>query len=430
MIDRYTRPQMGRIWSEEYKFQKWLEIEILACEARAQLGEIPPEAVERIKRKAKFQLDRIQELERITHHDVVAFLTAVGDSLGEDARYLHLGMTSYDVLDTALSLRLKEAADLIIQGLKKLQEVLREKAQLYKNTVIIGRTHGIHAEPTTFGLKLALWYEECRRNQDRIQRIKELISYGKISGAVGTFATVPPSVEEYVCQKLGLLPAPISSQIISRDRHAEYLTSLAIVAGSLEKFATEIRNLQRTEILEMEEPFARGQKGSSAMPHKRNPIVCEQICGLARLVRAYAMAALENISLWHERDLTHSSVERVILPDSTILVDYILHRFREVVRGLMVYPENMRFNLEKTGGLIFSQRVLLALMEKGLPRDQAYQLVQRNALAAWENKCDFRNLLRQDTEVGQYLNPQELEACFDLDYYLKYIEFIFSRVFH
>jgi len=430
LIDRYTRPQMGRIWSEEYKFQKWLEIEILACEARAQLGEIPPEAVERIKRKAKFQLDRIQELERITHHDVVAFLTAVGDSLGEDARYLHLGMTSYDVLDTALSLRLKEAADLIIQGLKKLQEVLREKAQLYKNTVIIGRTHGIHAEPTTFGLKLALWYEECRRNQDRIQRIKELISYGKISGAVGTFATVPPSVEEYVCQKLGLLPAPISSQIISRDRHAEYLTSLAIVAGSLEKFATEIRNLQRTEILEMEEPFARGQKGSSAMPHKRNPIVCEQICGLARLVRAYAMAALENISLWHERDLTHSSVERVILPDSTILVDYILHRFREVVRGLMVYPENMRFNLEKTGGLIFSQRVLLALMEKGLPRDQAYQLVQRNALAAWENKCDFRNLLRQDTEVGQYLNPQELEACFDLDYYLKYIEFIFSRVFH
>lgn len=430
MIDRYTRPQMGRIWSEEYKFQKWLEIEILACEARAQLGEIPPEAVERIKRKAKFQLDRIQELERITHHDVVAFLTAVGDSLGEDARYLHLGMTSYDVLDTALSLRLKEAADLIIQGLKKLQEVLREKAQLYKNTVIIGRTHGIHAEPTTFGLKLALWYEECRRNQDRIQRIKELISYGKISGAVGTFATVPPSVEEYVCQKLGLLPAPISSQIISRDRHAEYLTSLAIVAGSLEKFATEIRNLQRTEILEMEEPFARGQKGSSAMPHKRNPIVCEQICGLARLVRAYAMAALENISLWHERDLTHSSVERVILPDSTILVDYILHRFREVVRGLMVYPENMRFNLEKTGGLIFSQRVLLALMEKGLPRDQAYQLVQRNALAAWENKCDFRNLLRQDTEVGQYLNPQELEACFDLDYYLKYVEFIFSRVFH
>jgi len=421
---------MGRIWSEEYKFQKWLEIEILACEARAQLGEIPPEAVERIKRKAKFQLERIQELERITHHDVVAFLTAVGESLGEDARYLHLGMTSYDVLDTALSLRLKEAADLIIQGLKKLQEVLREKAQLYKNTVIIGRTHGIHAEPTTFGLKLALWYEECRRNQDRIQRIKELISYGKISGAVGTFATVPPSVEEYVCQKLGLLPAPISSQIISRDRHAEYLTSLAIVAGSLEKFATEIRNLQRTEILEMEEPFARGQKGSSAMPHKRNPIVCEQICGLARLVRAYAMAALENISLWHERDLTHSSVERVILPDSTILVDYILHRFREVVRGLMVYPENMRFNLEKTGGLIFSQRVLLALMEKGLPRDQAYQLVQRNALAAWENKCDFRNLLRQDTEVGQYLNPQELEACFDLDYYLKYIEFIFSRVFH
>lgn len=430
MIERYTRPRMGRIWSEEYKFQKWLEIEILACEARAQLGEIPPEAVERIKRKAKFQLERIQELERITHHDVVAFLTAVGESLGEDARYLHLGMTSYDVLDTALSLRLKEAADLIIQGLKKLQEVLREKAQLYKNTVIIGRTHGIHAEPTTFGLKLALWYEECRRNQDRIQRIKELISYGKISGAVGTFATVPPSVEEYVCQKLGLLPAPISSQIISRDRHAEYLTSLAIVAGSLEKFATEIRNLQRTEILEMEEPFARGQKGSSAMPHKRNPIVCEQICGLARLVRAYAMAALENISLWHERDLTHSSVERVILPDSTILVDYILHRFMEVVRGLMVYPENMRFNLEKTGGLIFSQRVLLALMEKGLPRDQAYQLVQRNALAAWENKCDFRDLLRQDTEVGQYLNPQELEACFDLDYYLKYVEFIFSRVFH
>jgi len=430
LIERYTRPRMGRIWSEEYKFQKWLEIEILACEARAQLGEIPPEAVERIKRKAKFQLERIQELERITHHDVVAFLTAVGESLGEDARYLHLGMTSYDVLDTALSLRLKEAADLIIQGLKKLQEVLREKAQLYKNTVIIGRTHGIHAEPTTFGLKLALWYEECRRNQDRIQRIKELISYGKISGAVGTFATVPPSVEEYVCQKLGLLPAPISSQIISRDRHAEYLTSLAIVAGSLEKFATEIRNLQRTEILEMEEPFARGQKGSSAMPHKRNPIVCEQICGLARLVRAYAMAALENISLWHERDLTHSSVERVILPDSTILVDYILHRFMEVVRGLMVYPENMRFNLEKTGGLIFSQRVLLALMEKGLPRDQAYQLVQRNALAAWENKCDFRDLLRQDTEVGQYLNPQELEACFDLDYYLKYVEFIFSRVFH
>lgn len=429
MIERYTRPEMARIWSEEYKFQKWLEVEILACEAWAQLGSIPREAIERIKKSAKYKLERVQELEEITHHDVVAFLTAVGENLGEDARYLHLGMTSYDVLDTALSLRLKESSELILQGLQELQKVLREKASNYKGTLTIGRTHGVHAEPTTFGLKLALWYEECGRNQERIQRAKELVSYGKISGAVGTFATVPPAVEEYVCQKLGLRPAPISSQIIPRDHHAEYLTSLAILASSLEKFATEIRNLQRTEILEVEEPFARGQKGSSAMPHKRNPVGCEQICGLARLVRSYTIPALENISLWHERDITHSSVERIILPDSSVLIDYILHRFIDIVRGLVVYPENMRRNLEKTGGLIFSQRVLLALMEKGLARDEAYQLVQRNALNAWENNHDFRELLRQDTEIRKYLNLQELEACFTLDYYLKYVDFIFKRVF-
>ncbi len=385
MIERYSRPRMKKIWSDKSKFDKWLEVEIAVCEAWAELGEIPKEAIPRI-RKATYNVDRIAEFLRVTHHDMTAFLNSVAESLGEESRFIHLGLTSSDVMDTALSLQLKEAANILSQDISKLIAVLQNKAIEYKYTMMIGRTHGVHAEPTTFGLKLALWVEEMRRNAQRLEDAKQTISVGKISGAVGTYATVSPEVEKIACQKLGLTPSPISSQIIQRDRHAQFIATLAITASSLEKFATEIRSLQRTEILEVEEPFETGQTGSSAMPHKRNPELCERICGLARLIRGYVTTSLENIALWHERDISHSSTERIILPDSCLALDYMLPLLTSVIKELKVYPENMRRNLELTQGLIFSQRVLLALIDKGLNREEAYEIVQRNAMEAWQQK--------------------------------------------
>ncbi|MCD5402005.1 adenylosuccinate lyase [candidate division NPL-UPA2 bacterium] len=428
MIERYTRPEMGKVWSEENKFQKMLEIELLVCEALAGLGEIPREALAKIKDKAGFDLKRIQEIEGEVHHDVIAFLTAVAEQVGEESRYIHLGLTSYDVVDTALSLRMREAADLILQGLKELAEVLKGKAREHEKTAMVGRSHGIHAGPITFGLKLALWWKEVERNRERIEEARHLIGYGKISGAVGTYAHIDPGVEEYVCEKLNLTPAPVSSQILQRDRHAHYLSVLALLASSLEKFALEIRNLQRTELLEVEEYFSPGQKGSSAMPHKRNPIISERISGLARVVRGNALAALEDVPLWHERDLTHSSVERIIIPDSCILVDYMLKKFIAVMKGLIVYPENMKRNLEKTRGLIFSETVLLELAKKGLSREEAYRLVQRNAMKAWDKETSFKELLLQDEELGKYLHKDEVERCFDLKHNLRNVKKIFERL--
>jgi len=418
---------MARIWEEENKFRKWLEIEIYACEAWAELGKIPQEALAEIKEKAGFNISRIKEIEKIVRHDVIAFLTSVAEQVGDASKYIHLGLTSSDILDTALALLMREAADQIFRRLKDLRAVLVEKAKEHKYTIMMGRTHGVHAEPITFGLKMALWVMEVDRHIERLHQAREMISVGKISGAVGTFANVDPRVEEYVCHKLGLKPAQVSTQIIQRDRHAQYMTTLAIIASSLEKMATEIRNLQRTDILEVEEPFEQGQKGSSAMPHKRNPIMCERIAGLARIIRSNALAALENIPLWHERDLTHSSVERVIIPDSTILLDYMLAKFTEVMAGLKVYPENMRRNLEATHGLVFSQRVLLALVEKGLLREEAYALVQRNAMEAWRKGVSFKELLLKDKEVTSRLTPSEIEDLFDYSYHLKYVDYIFER---
>jgi len=427
MIDRYTLPRMKAIWELEAKFQWWLKIELLACEAWSELGVIPREAVARIKERAGFTVERVLEIEAVTRHDVIAFTTAVGERLGEDSRYFHYGLTSSDVVDTALACQLREAATLILEDLDHLGEAIARQARRHKNTVVIGRTHGVHAEPTTFGLKLANWYTEIQRNKARLERARAGISFGKLSGAVGNFANIPPFVEEYVCRKLGLAPDPVSTQILQRDRHAEYVTTLAIIAGSLDRFATEIRGLQRTEIREVEEPFREGQKGSSAMPHKRNPVTCEQISGLARVVRSNAQAALENMALWHERDISHSSVERVILPDSTILVDYLINTFREVVENLHVYPENMQRNLEKTGGLIFSQRVLLALTRKGLTREEAYRLVQEHAMTAWQGQKTFKELLAEDERVQRILSPEELAECFDHRPYLQWVDEIFRR---
>ena len=428
MIERYTLPEMGKIWTEENKFKKWLQIEILVAEAQAKLREIPQKAVEVIKKRAKFDLRRILEIESKVKHDVIAFLTCVTENVGEEGRFLHLGLTSSDILDTSLALRMKEASEIIISGLKNLRRALKKKAKKYKKTIMIGRSHGIHAEPITFGLKMALMYSEMSRNLERVKRAKETISYGKISGAVGTFANVNPFVEEYVCKKLNLKPAPISTQILQRDRHAEFLTTLAIVASSLEKFATEIRNLQHTEILEVEEPFTKGQKGSSAMPHKRNPIVCERVAGLARLIRGNALTSLQNITLWHERDISHSSVERIIIPDGTILVDYMLQKFTNVIENLSVYPENMKRNLEKTQGLIFSERILLELVKKGISREEAYELAQKNALRVWEEKGDFKKVILKDKNIRKYLSEKEIKECFDLGYYLKNIDKIFSKL--
>ncbi len=428
MIPRYSLPEMNSIWQEEFKFKTMLEIEILTLEALRLQKKIPAVALRRIKKRAKFNLKEINKIEAKTQHDVVAFVANVGQSIGPDAKYLHLGLTSSDVLDTTLGVQLKAASGILIEDLNRLLGLLAKKAKRYKEMVCVGRTHGVHAEPTTFGLKLALWYDETRRNLERLSQAKEAVSVGKISGAVGTYANVEPLVEAYVCRRLGLRPARISTQIIQRDIYAQYMATLAVVGSSLEKFATEIRHLQRTEVLEAEEPFGKGQKGSSAMPHKRNPVICERICGLSRILRGYALAAMENVSLWHERDISHSSAERVIMPDSTLALDYMLHKFIEVIQGLNVYPDNMLANLVRTRGLIFSQRVLLGLMDKGLARQKAYDMVQRSAMKTWAQGTDFKKNLLQDKEVSRHLNQKDLDRIFDLDYYLRNVDKIFRQV--
>ncbi len=430
MISRYSRPEMTKIWDEENKYQIWLKIEILACEAYAELGLIPKSSLKNIQNKSEFSLARMNELEAVLHHDVIAFLTTVGEPIGEDARFMHMGMTSSDVLDTALAVQLQKASDLILLGIDNLLVEIKQKANKHKDTFMIGRSHGIHAEPITFGLKMAVWYEELKRSRVRINQARDNISTGKISGAVGTFATVPPEVEAYVCDKLGLCPAPVSTQIIQRDRHAQFFSALAILASSLEKFAVEIRHLQRTEVREVEEYFAEGQKGSSAMPHKRNPIGSENISGLARLLRAHSLTALENIALWHERDISHSSVERIIGPDSTILIDFMLHRMTNLVKKLVVYPERMQQNLALTGGLYFSQELLLCLVKKGMSRDEAYRIVQGHAMDTWKSGGDLFSRISKDSRVLELLDISEIKDVFQLDRYTKHVALIFDRVFN
>ncbi|MBC8178817.1 MAG: adenylosuccinate lyase [Desulfobacteraceae bacterium] len=429
MINRYTRPEMGSIWEDENRYAKWLDVEIAACEAMSEEGIIPAKALKVIKEKAEFSVERIMEIEEETKHDVIAFLTNVAEYVGPESRYIHLGLTSSDILDTSFALLLKEAMNFIIQDIARFMKTLKKRAIEHKNTVMIGRSHGIHAEPITFGLKLAVWYSEMERNLNRLKDALNIISYGKLSGAVGTFANISPRVEELTCKKLGLTPAKISTQIIQRDRHAQYFTALAILAGTLEKIAVEIRHLQRTEVLEAEEPFKKGQKGSSAMPHKKNPIGSENISGLARLVRSNSLAAMENIALWHERDISHSSVERVIAPDSTILIDYMLHRLDRIMSGLVVHPDNMIKNLNKTKGLIFSQQVLIKLAEKGLDRQKAYVMVQRNAMKVWESGKDFKGLIMEDQDICRNLSKKEIEEMFDVNYHLTHVDDIFERVF-
>jgi adenylosuccinate lyase len=428
MIERYSLPEISRIWQDEFKFKTMLEIELLLIEVFVRQKKIPPEALCRIRKKAKFNLNTIKKIEAKTQHDVVAFVTNVAGNIGADAKYLHLGLTSSDILDTTLGVQLKAASDILLADLNKLSNALARKAKKYKDMVCIGRTHGVHAEPTTFGLKFALWYDETKRNISRLRQAKEEVSVGKISGAVGTYSNIEPEAETYICKKLGLKPVNIATQVIQRDVYAQYMAVLAVIGASLEKFALEIRHLQRTEVLEAEEPFGKGQKGSSAMPHKRNPVICERICGLARLLRGNAIVAMENIALWHERDISHSSVERVIIPDSTTTLDYMLHKCIEVIEGLTVYPDNMLANLVKTGGLIFSQRVLLALMAKGYSRTKAYDLVQRCAMQTWRGTAGFRDNLRQDKEVMRYLKDKDLDAIFDLEYYLRNVNKIFRKV--
>ena len=427
MIERYSRPQMKKIWSDRSKFDQWLKVEIAVCEAWAELGEIAREDMAKIK-KASYNLNRIAEFLKVTHHDMTAFLSSVAESLGTESRLIHLGLTSSDVMDTALGMQLTQAADILAEDIAELVSVLENKAIEYKYTLMMGRTHGVHAEPTTFGLKMALWTEEMKRNAQRLVEARRNISVGKISGTVGTYATVPPQVEKIACARLGLMPAPISSQIVQRDRHAQFVTTLAIIASSLEKFATEIRGLQRTEVREVEEPFAEGQTGSSSMPHKRNPELCERICGLARLIRGHALTSLENIALWHERDISHSSTERIILPDSCLAVDYMLSIFTSIMKGLKVYPENMQRNIEFTQGIIFSQRVLLALIEKGLTREEAYKMVQDNAMKAWEKGKSFLSLLEADRRITAHLSKKELNSLFDYNYYLRYVDTVFERL--
>jgi adenylosuccinate lyase len=429
VIPRYTREKMGALWSDEHKYETWLQVELLACEAWVALGEIPREAVELIKKKARIDSKRIDEVERRTKHDVAAFVSQLEETVGEAGKYIHFGLTSYDIVDTALSLRLRQAAGIIIADIDLLMAAIKEKALAHQETPMIGRTHGVHAEPITFGLKMALWYDEMRRHRRRMEQAQATVSVGKLSGAVGTFANAPPAVEEYVCKKLGLTPAPVSSQVIQRDRHAEFFTVLALLASSIEKFAVEIRHLQRTEVMEAEEPFSEGQKGSSAMPHKRNPIGAENLSGLARLVRGNAVAAMENVPLWHERDISHSSVERIIAPDSTILVDYMLDRLTQIIGGLIVYPERMKKNLDLTKGLIASQQLLSALVRKGVSRSDAYQWVQRNAMQAWSAGEDFRELVQKDKEITGILSKQEIQGVFDLKIHLKYVKDIYKRVF-
>jgi len=430
VIPRYTRKELAHIWSDENRYQKWLDVEVAACEAWAQLGKIPPSSIENIRKNSRFTVGRIEEIEAVTRHDVIAFVSCVGEYLGDDARYVHMGLTSSDVLDTAYALLLKESSLILLDDIRALMAALKKRAFEYKHTPAMGRSHGIHAEPITFGLKFALWFAEMERNLKRMEDAMDTISYGKISGAVGTFANVPPEVEEYVCKKLGLKPAPISTQVLQRDRHAHFFSTLAIIGATIEKIATEIRHLQRTEVLEAMEPFGKGQKGSSAMPHKKNPILSENITGMARLLRGYCLSALENVALWHERDISHSSVERVIGPDATIILDFSLKRLQGLIEGLVVYPENMQKNIDITRGLWHSQGVLLALVEKGIARDEAYRWVQRNALKVWENREDFQDLLRKDDDVMNVLNAQEIEKLFDISHHLAYVDTIFERVFH
>lgn len=427
MISRYTRQEMGNVWTEENKVRKWLEVELAALEGLAHDGVIPKDIPAKVRSKAKFDLKRIQEIEKIVNHDVIAFLTNLAENVGPEGRYVHFGLTSSDILDTALALQIKEASAILIRELKKLIEIVRVKALEYKNTLMVGRSHGVHAEPMTFGLKLALFYEEFKRNLVRLEAAAENISFGKISGAVGTFANVDPKVEAYVCKQLGLNPAPVSTQILQRDRHAQYLTTLAIVGCSLEKFATEIRGLQKTETLEVQESFTAGQKGSSAMPHKRNPITCEKIAGLSRILRGNALAAMENVALWHERDITHSSVERVIFPDSTILLDHMITSMQSVIQNLVVLEDNMKANLEKSRGMVFSQGLLLRLIEKDMTREDAYQLVQDAAKKVWKNSKTLEEAVLEDKRILKYLSSKEVKEVFQYEYHLKNIDAIFKR---
>jgi adenylosuccinate lyase len=428
MIPRYTRPEMGSIWEDKNKFKIWLDIEILACEAQAGRGVIPKEAVKVIREKAKFDVRRIDEIEREVKHDVIAFLTNVGEYVGPESRFIHLGMTSSDVLDTALAVQMKQSGELLLKDLEKLSDVVARRAKEFKHTIMVGRTHGIHAEPTTFGLKLALWYDQTKRDMDRLRHAIETIAVGQISGAVGTYEHLDPLVERYVCEKLGLKPAPISTQILQRDRHAEFMNTVALIGGSLETYATEIRHLQKTEVLEAEEYFSKGQKGSSAMPHKRNPVTCERVAGLARVLRGNALAAMENMTLWHERDITHSSVERIIIPDSCILLDFMIAQFSDIVDRLIVYPENMKKNLDLTHGLIFSQSVLLALTKNGMKREDAYAAVQKHAMDAWQSKRNFKDVLKADKTVASHMKNGELDELFDLEKSIRNVDYIFDRL--
>lgn len=428
MIERYTREEMGAIWTDENKYKAWLEVEILACEAWSELGTIPKEDVITLRKNASFDVSRILEIEQETRHDVVAFTRAVSETLGEESKWVHYGLTSTDVVDTALSYIIKQANTIIRKDIENFIEILKEKAIEHKHTVMMGRTHGVHAEPTTFGLKMALWYEEMKRNLERFNAAAEVIETGKLSGAVGTYANIDPFVEEYVCKELGLAAAPVSTQTLQRDRHAQYVAALALVATSIEKFATEVRGLQKTETREVEEFFAKGQKGSSAMPHKRNPIGSENMTGMARVIRGYMMTAYENVSLWHERDISHSSAERVILPDATIALDYMLTRFSNIIKNLTVFPENMKRNIDRTYGVIFSQRVLLSLIDAGMSREKAYDIVQPNAMKAWENAIPFRELIEAEEEITSRLSSEQITACFDYNYHLKNVDRIFTKI--
>jgi len=428
MIERYTLPQMGSIWTEENKYQKWLKVELAVCEAWAEAGKIPPQSLQRIKKKASFSAKRIAEIEMVVKHDVIAFLTSIAEKVGEEARYIHLGLTSYDVVDTAFSLLIKESLLEIKKGLLSLKEEIKTQALRHKKTVTIGRTHGVHAEPITFGVKLLVWYEEVKRHLSRIEKALEVISVGRISGSVGTYIHIDPGVEILALRKLGLTPAKVSTQILQRDRHAEVLSTLALLATSLDKFAVEIRHLQRTEVLEIEEPFTKGQKGSSSMPHKKNPVRAERISGLARLIRANLQVALENIPLWHERDISHSSTERIIFPDSFILTDFILSEMTDIIKNWTVFPEKMQENIHLTRGLIFSQSVLLALTQKHISREQAYKWVQKNSLKARKENLDFKKLISSDQQIRKILSPKEIDRCFSLQPYLKKIDYIFKRV--
>ncbi len=428
MIERYTRPEMGNIWTDENRYRAWLEVEILACEAWAELGRIPKDDVKRIREYASFDVKRIQQIEEETRHDVVAFTRAVSETLGEEKKWIHYGLTSTDVVDTALSYLLKQANEILQRDLEKFLAILKNKALEHKYTVMMGRTHGVHAEPTTFGLKLALWHEEMKRNLERFKQAAETVRVGKLSGAVGTYANIDPFVEKYVCEKLGLKPAPISTQTLQRDRHAHYIATLALIASSIEKFAIEIRGLQKSETREVEEFFAKGQKGSSAMPHKRNPIGSENMSGIARVIRGHMLTAYENIALWHERDISHSSAERIILPDATIALNYMLNRFGNIVKNLTVYSDNMKRNMDRTFGLIYSQRVLLSLIDKGMSREEAYDLVQPKAMQAWERQVPFRELIESDGEIAKRLSKEEIADCFDYKYHLKNVDVIFKRL--